>query len=190
MNNNFLITIHDYESNNIESKWMDIEDFIESNGIERIDEYFDIESNFISSIKSFGEYFSKDRCFDSLAAKIEVYEYDSDYNFYRLDGNYEKLKELSNYNFSLISDSDKEFVYRCQCRGMCSIWLIDVLSMSYIKSAMDAFFLHVYLNLDIDISSIFKKNDNVFFYYDKDTLNTDENYDYPKNCGDKVRGLN
>lgn len=51
-------------------------------------------------------------------------------------------------------------------------------------------FLHVYLNPEIDISSIFKKNDNVFFYYDKDTLNTDENYDYPKNCGDKVRGLN
>lgn len=190
MNNNFLITIHDYESNDTENNWMDIEDFIEINGIKHIDKYFDIETNFISNMKFFEEYFSKNKYFNSLATKIEVYEYDPDYNFYRLNGNHDKLKELIKYNFSLISDSDKEFIYRCQCRGMCSIWLIDVLSMSYIKNAMDVFFLHVYLNSDINISSIFKKTDNIFFYYDKDTLNTDENYDYPENCGDKVQGLN
>lgn len=186
MNNNFLITIHDYESNDAENNWMDIEDFIESKGIEYIDEYYDVETNFISTIKFFEEYFSKNKYFNSLATKIEIYEHDSDYNFYGLNGNYEKLKKLSGYDFSIISNSDKEFIYRCQCRGICSIWLIDVLSMSYMKNAMDAFFFHVYLNPNINIKDIFKKVDNIFFYYDKDTLNTNENYIYPRNCGEKI----
>ncbi len=184
MNNDFLITIHDYESE--ERGWMDIEDFIETKGLQYIDEYFDIETDFISNIQNFNNFFSKNRYFDSLIAKIEVYEYDSAYNFYRLDGNYKKLKELSECSFSYISDYNKEFIYRCQCRGMCSFWFIDVSSMSYMKNAMDAFFLHVHLSPKIDFKSIFRKKSNVLYYYDKDTLNTDEDYIYPKNCGEKI----
>ncbi len=190
MNNNFLITIHDYESNDSKNNWMDIEDFIENKGIEHINEYYDVETNFISTIKNFSDFFSKNKYFNSLASKIEIYEYDSDYNFYGLNGDYEKLKELNNHNFNYMSNLEKEFIYRCQCRGMCSLWLIDVLSMSYMKNAMDPFFLHIYLNPKIELKSIFERNSNVYYYYDKDTLNTDENYIYPESCGYKVQDLN
>lgn len=62
MNNDFLITIHDYESE--ERGWMDIEDFIETKGLQYIDEYFDIETDFISNIQNFNNFFSKNRYFD------------------------------------------------------------------------------------------------------------------------------
>ena len=190
MNNNFLITIHNYESEIYEKHWMSIEDFIEIKGTKFIDEYYDIETDFISVIKDFSNFFSENEYFNSLVGKIEIYEYDSDYNFYGLDGDYEKLKKLNKYSFNYISDSEKEFIYRCQCRGMCSFWLIDVLSMSYMKNAMDPYFLHVYLDPKIKLKSIFKKNPNIHYYYDKDTFNTNEDYIYPENCGDKVQDLN
>lgn len=59
MNNNFLITIHDYEYNDTKNNWMDIEGFIENKSIEYIDEYYGIEKNFISTIKNFNDFFQK-----------------------------------------------------------------------------------------------------------------------------------
>ena len=59
MNNNFLITIHNYESEIYEKHWMSIEDFIEIKGTKFIDEYYDIETDFISVIKDFSNFFSE-----------------------------------------------------------------------------------------------------------------------------------
>lgn len=143
INSHFLITIFDYDIEDDKS-WIDITDFIEVEGSNNLDTYLGIETDFIKAIKMFNDFFSKNEYFDSLVTKIEVYEDEDDFNFYSLDGDYQKLLQLSRSNFSSLSDSDKEFIYRCQCRRMCSLWFVDVVSMSYLMSAMDPFF-YIYI---------------------------------------------
>lgn len=199
MNNYFLITIYDYDECSYSDEWFDIYEYIKKDGIKSLNKYFDIETKFISVVKKFNDFFNFEYADSTIAAKIEVYDeenldhyndWDSDYYrtnvLYGLDGDYQKLQKLAKKNFNELSEVDKEFIYRCQCRRMCSFWFIDVSSMTYISSAMDPFFLHLYVNPRFNINEVFEKTESIYFYYDMDIYNSEDNYTPPENCGKKV----
>lgn len=183
MNNFYRLTIHNYDEGAETYDWMDYQQFIDIHGKQNFKTYLAIEKQFIEAMDMFYKFFSSQKYFNPLVVKICVYENDGNKT---MPCDINKLISLSSKDFCSLNAWERKFVYKCQCRMMCSLWFIEVSNMSYMQSIMDPFFLQIYLNPIYNIEDIFKKLDKVYLYYYKDILNEQDDYEIPENCGEKI----
>lgn len=153
-----------------------------------MDEYLMLENDFIFTIKEFFDYFCTKSKIDygcsMLAYNIIVHDCDLFYDGIHSD--YDRLQELSYKNISYLNSSDVIFLLRCYIRNLCSLYLYDISSNSFLHPMDGDFYFYLGLHDNYDLTKIFSYRENVCFSVDDNHYSSWSANKKLKNLGDRI----
>ncbi len=155
-------------------QWTNISNFIGKFGIEDINSYLAVESDFIEFLRLFYIELSpkpmKDYSLSFLGFGMHVFSLKDVKNefFYGLDNVEERLQKLVKLNINYISTEELDFILTCWIRGLCSLWLFEIGTGSYLRASDEDFTFSLMLHENWELSHIFGPVNNVYFHKDID----------------------
>lgn len=156
-------------------QWTNISNFIEKFEIKDIDRYLAVENDFIDFLRMFyidlstrpqEEYGMSFLGFNMELDDLEGIE--SEF-FYGLNNVEERLQKLVKLNVNYISEDDLNFLLTCWVRRLCSLWLFETGTGSYLKASDEDFTFSLMLHDNWKLSDIFRPEENVYFHKSLDS---------------------
>lgn len=151
-------------------QWTNISNFIGKFGLKDINSYLTVENDFIAFLRMFYIELSPqpmkeyDLSFLGFGMHVDSLKDVKNEFFYGLDNVEERLQELVKLNINYISTEELDFILTCWIRGLCSLWLFDIGTGSYLRASDEDFTFSMMLHGNWAISDIFIPRNNVYFY--------------------------